>query len=121
MKLQLNTDASIQLVHSYQDRIILINEQPFNHGVIVTPQQVVDLNLNQLSELSTEHFEQLASFRPEIAILGTGPSQVFPDFALSKMLVEQQIGLEVMDSKAACRTYNILASDGRKVAALLLC
>lgn len=120
MQFQLNTDESINLIHSYENAQIRIGDEHFTGGVIVTPEHCQDLDLNTLSELNAEHFEMLLQHRPEMVILGTGATQIFPDFALSKSLVENQVGLEVMNSSAGCRTYNVLAGDGRKVVALLI-
>ncbi len=120
MQLQLNTDESINLIHSYQNAQIRIDEERYTSGVIVTPEQLHSLDLNTVYELKAEHFEMLLPYRPEMVILGTGPTQIFPEFSLSKCLISNQIGLEVMNSSAACRTYNVLAGDGRKVLGLLL-
>jgi uncharacterized protein len=62
----------------------------------------------------------LAELRPEVVILGTGVKLRFPPPSLTRALVEANIGLEVMDTGAACRTYNILMGDGRRVVAALL-
>ncbi len=119
MKLQLNNNESINLVKSYRHHQINIGESRFLSAVIVTPEAIHDLKLSTISELTGAHFDILLDLKPELVVLGTGITQVFPDLAIARGLVNQQIGLEVMDSSAACRTYNVLAGDGRKVAALL--
>jgi uncharacterized protein len=70
--------------------------------------------------LEAAHFEAILEFMPEIVLLGTGGTLRFPHPRLTEALIRAQIGVEVMDTPAACRTYNILASEGRKVAAALL-
>ena len=70
--------------------------------------------------LSEEHFAGLAALAPEIVLLGTGPRLRFPHPRLTRPLTGARIGLEVMDLNAACRTYNILVSEDRRVAAALL-
>jgi uncharacterized protein len=120
VKFQLNNDQSINLIRSYEIGVIRIDETDFSSAVIVTPQSLNSLELTAISQLAASHFESLLDFKPELVILGTGPTQVFPDFALSQCLANRQIGLEVMNSSAASRTYNVLASDGRKVVALIL-
>ena len=72
------------------------------------------------SELKKEDFENLKSLGAEIVLLGTGPQQRFPHPSLTAPLAQAGIGVEVMDLKAACRTYNILVAEERKVAAALL-
>ena len=62
----------------------------------------------------------LLELKPAIVLLGTGAAQRFPMPALARRLTTAQVGLEVMDTAAACRTYNILAAEGRRVAAALL-
>jgi uncharacterized protein len=74
----------------------------------------------RFEDLTAEHFEQLAQLRTELVIFGTGERLRFPSAALTRSLIECQIGLESMDTQAACRTYNILAGEGRHVAVALL-
>jgi uncharacterized protein len=71
-------------------------------------------------QLAEAHFEQLAQIKPELVVFGSGRSLRFPAPALQRALIQQRIGLESMDTIAACRTYNILAGEGRHVLAVLL-
>jgi uncharacterized protein len=71
-------------------------------------------------DLTSEHFEQLAALDTEIVIFGSGNRLRFPPAQLSRALTERQIGLETMDSQAACRTYSVLVAEGRKVVVALL-
>ncbi len=73
-----------------------------------------------IDELREEHVQALAAFRPEVAIIGTGASLKWPQRALLKPLIDAGIGYEIMDTAAACRTYNILSYEGRNVAAALM-
>jgi uncharacterized protein len=70
--------------------------------------------------LTAAHFEQLATFSPEMIIFGSGSKLKFPSPALQRALMQARIGLETMDTLAACRTYNILAGEARHVLAVLL-
>ena len=70
-------------------------------------------------QLTAEHFELLFPFQPEIVLLGTGTTLCFPSPSITKELTALKIGVEVMDTNAACRTYNILMAEGRNVAAAL--
>jgi uncharacterized protein len=72
------------------------------------------------AQLSAEHFDQLAKIAPEMVIFGSGSKLKFPAPALQRALMQARIGLETMDTLAACRTYNILAGEGRHVLAVLL-
>jgi uncharacterized protein len=72
------------------------------------------------ASLTAEHFEQLAGLKPEMVIFGSGSKLKFPSPALQRALMESRIGLETMDTLAACRTFNILAGEARHVLAVLL-
>ena len=71
-------------------------------------------------QLNADHFEQLSQFKPELVVFGSGSKLRFPAPALQRALMEARIGLETMDTLAACRTYNILAGEGRHVLVVLL-
>lgn len=77
-------------------------------------------NCSRFEDLSAQHFELLAALKPELVIFGSGDRLRFPQGALIQSLIDQQIGLETMDTPAACRTYNILAGEGRSVVVALL-
>lgn len=79
-----------------------------------------DWRCESFEHLSAEHFAQLAVLQPELIIFGSGTRLRFPQPAWIRPLVDRQIGLETMDTQAACRTYNILAGEGRHVVAALL-
>jgi uncharacterized protein len=121
LKLHLANAAGINLFTGYGEDYVEINRQRFSRSLIVLPEKIVeDWEVLGFEQLAAAHFEFLASLAPEIVLLGTGTRLRFPVPALTRALVTAQIGLEVMDTAAACRTYNILASEGRKVAAALL-
>ena len=74
----------------------------------------------RFEQLTAEHFALLAGMKPELVIFGSGDRLRFPPPAFLRGLMERRIGLETMDTLAACRTYNILAGEGRHVVAALL-
>ena len=74
----------------------------------------------RFEQLSARHFTRIAELKPELVIFGSGARLRFPPPALLRELMGQRIGLETMDTLAACRTYNILAGEGRHVIAALL-
>lgn len=90
------------------------------HSVILTPAAVTVWEVAAVAELTARHFERLADLGAEVVLLGTGARLTFVPAALTQALMRRRIGLEVMDTPAACRTYNILAGDGREVAAGLI-
>jgi uncharacterized protein len=89
-------------------------------SVIVTATEVRAWSASSFEELTPESFDSLKTLGLEIVLLGTGPKQRFPHPRLTEALARAGIGVEVMDMQAACRTYNILVAEERKVAAALL-
>ena len=77
-------------------------------------------NCQRYEQLTAEHFTLLAGMKPELVIFGSGARLRFPPPAFLRGLMAQRIGIETMDTLAACRTYNILAGEGRHVVAALL-
>ena len=72
-----------------------------------------------VAELGEDHFDAVLATQPEIVLLGTGPTNIFPPRELTFAFARKGIGLEVMDTAAAARTFNVLANEGRRVAAVL--
>jgi len=98
-----------------------LNEEVLENSFILSANEIVrDWEPNTTSELSEQDAEKLISLQPDIIILGTGASLRFPDPAWSAIFLERRIGLEVMDTAAACRTYAILCADDRNVIAALM-
>jgi uncharacterized protein len=121
MKIHLESGAGRYAISRYAAGEIAVNETVYTGSIIVTPQQViVDWPPRDLGGLAAEHFEVVIGLRPEIVLLGTGRRLSFPPPALLAGLMRERIGYEVMDTGAACRTYNILMAEGRRVAAALL-
>ncbi len=120
MKIHLESGVGQNLIRAYAPGSITINSKAYDRSLIVTPAQVMDWPPASFDELLAAHFEMIAGMKLEVVILGTGSKLRFPPPGLTRALVEAQVGLEVMDTGAACRTYNILMSDGRRVAAALL-
>jgi uncharacterized protein len=121
MKIHLESGLGQNLIRAYSPGRITINEEVYTASLIVTPRQVVaKWPPVSFADLLAGHFEMIVPLRPEVVILGTGSRLRFPAPSLTRSLVEAGIGIEVMDTGAACRTYNFLMSDGRQVAAALL-
>lgn len=121
MKLHLQNDPNLNIIHAYADAWVRVNEQTYTHSLIVTPQRIIaDWQPRQFAALTAAHFAPIVELRPQVLLLGTGPRLRFPNPALTASLHSAGIGVEVMDIGAACRTYNILTGEGRQVAAALL-
>jgi len=121
MKLHLSNISGINAFTGYGEGYVMVNRNRYQQNLVVLPDRLVtDWQPAGFDDLSEGDFAQLAELAPEIVLLGTGNRLRFPRPELARALAEARIGLEVMDIKAACRTYNILAAEERKVAAALL-
>jgi uncharacterized protein len=111
------------LILGYEPGRIVIDGQAYSDGLIVSPERIVTgWGPDAASDLTAEHFAPLLEIDPQVIILGTGYHQVFPEPQIYLAAMQRGLGVEIMDTGAACRTYNILMSEGRKVvAALIMC
>ena len=121
MKLQSNEISNIYLIHGFDEKTIEINQTRHTSSLIITPNKLIaDWPVRSCADLTQAVFSELLELAPKILLLGTGTNIEFPDQAVRIPLYEAGIGLEVMDTHAACRTYNILANEGRTVVAALM-
>jgi len=92
-------------------------EEVLTQSFIMTPSQLIrNWPPRAVDEICAEHLEIAADLNPEVLLIGTGDILVFPDVKLTYQLMDRGIGVEVMDTAAACRTYNVLMHEGRRVA-----
>ncbi len=121
MKLLQDAPGSHNTVTRYGTDHVFINEVRHDASLVVFPDALITPWEARFDTLTPEHFADIIAGRPEVLLLGTGQRQRFPSPTIMQALAAQRIGLEVMDTAAACRTYNILVGEGRRaVAALLL-
>lgn len=121
MKFNLDQSTTINVVRAYGPGLIRIGERSFSRSVIVTATTLrEDWRPRRISELQEADLAELLQIRPEILLIGSGLRQEFPQRAALAALYAARIGFEVMDTGAACRTYNVLAAEGRSVAAALI-
>jgi len=120
VKLHAAAAGAAHIITAYGDDYVSVNGEQRKSSVIVTAQGVQRWPPEKFDALSAEDFRQLAALGVEIVLLGTGPRQRFPHPRLTAPLVQARVGLEVMDTKAACRTYNILVAEARRVALALV-
>jgi len=121
MKLQPAQTEGQNTITAYGKDYVSVNAIRYSSNLIVLPDRlIVDWTAASFATLSVADFELLAALDSEIVLLGTGNQLRFPRPELLRPFVQKQKGLEVMDMQAACRTYNILISEGRKVAAGLI-
>lgn len=111
----------VQAITGYGPGWIGINGEKIGHSVVISSQgQRLAWNCESFDTLTAAHFELLAAQDAELVLFGSGRKQRFPPAAWLAGLMARRIGLETMDTEAACRTYNILAGEGRHVVAALL-
>lgn len=120
MKLHLQGAAGLNLVTGYGAGYVAINGARHTASLLLTADSLMRWAPASFADLVAEHFDRVVPLAPEILVLGTGTRLQFPRPPLTRALVEARIGLEVMDTAAACRTYNILMGEGRRVAAALI-
>ena len=124
MQLNLENSSENTLIRRFRETDsgseILIGEETYHSSIILTPTGVSLWQVTNINGLGLEDIQQLSELTTEVIILGTGKQIQFPNPEITRPMVEKQKGLEVMDTAAACRTYNILLSDGRSVSAALI-
>ncbi|MBU6493262.1 MAG: Mth938-like domain-containing protein [Burkholderiales bacterium] len=121
MKLHQESLQANNAVTAYGPDYVDINKERFTHSIIVAPTgPVLVWPVNSFAALQPEHFAALLDGTPEVVIFGSGQRLRFPHPRLTSALTSVRIGVETMDFQAACRTYNILMAEGRKVTAVLL-
>jgi len=97
---------------------VLNRRHPYH--LIVSRELIQTWQINGLSDLNQQTLQTILDLKPEVVILGTGDKQIFPPMEIMALFAQQRIGFEVMNTSAACRTYNILLSEDRHVVAALI-
>lgn len=121
MKLHTANTAGLNLFTAYDTDYVAVNNEKHSENLIVLHDTLIPAwTTAKVESLTTEDMDKLRALGTEIILLGTGQRLRFPAGALLRPFAAAGIGLDVMDMQAACRTFNILASEGRKVAAALL-
>lgn len=121
MKFELDSSNSLYTIRGYSSAGIYVNEEVLVNSFIILPDRLIrDWPPQTVKDITDEDIVRITRLTPEVVILGTGARQQFPDFALLAPLAAAQIGIEIMDTGAACRSFMILSAEGRNVAAALL-
>jgi uncharacterized protein len=121
LKLHQESSGALNTITSYGEGFVAVNLQRHEGSVIIVPDAPVqDWPVTAFDALTPADFDALIEAAPEVVIFGSGAKLRFPHPRLVANLAKHHIGVETMDFGAACRTYNILMSEGRRVAAALL-
>jgi uncharacterized protein len=122
MKLQPDRLEGVNVIARQMPGVVWVNQDPWRQSVVVPWRGTAEawMAVSDAGDLSASHFESLLRFKPEIVIFGSGVKLQFVSPALHQALHAQRVGIETMDTAAACRTYNVLATEGRSVVAALM-
>jgi uncharacterized protein len=121
LKLQSDPHSGANTITGYGDGYVEINQTPYAHAVLLSSDgAIAEWPVKTFEDLEAGHFSQMIDLKPELILIGTGKRQRFPKPELLKSLITAKIGFEIMDSQAACRTYNILVGEGRQVLLALI-
>jgi uncharacterized protein len=113
-------NTSVNLINAWKSGAILVGEEWLEGHLIISPETIIrSWAVDTPVGLEVGHLEQAVALKPEIILVGTGSRLVLPDADLMQLLGQRGIGIEIMDTPAACRTYNVLAHELRRVVAAL--
>ena len=120
MKLHLDNAGEFKIT-AYAPGSIVINDRPYNGSLVIQVSEPPGpWNIQDITELDQSATQELLSLKPEVLLIGTGTRQKFPPLEHLRWLYSAEIGFEIMDTAAACRTFNIIAGEGRRVLAAVL-
>ena len=121
MTLSIDENQTNYQIRAYKPGNIQVNELTYSRSIIVSPERLVDNWKPQcISELTKNDLAIILELSPAILLIGTGSALAFPGLEVYGDLINEGIGIEVMDTSAACRTYNALTAENRNVAAALI-
>lgn len=120
MKITLQAGTAVNLVRGYAPGELRIGETTVRTSSLLSANTLSEWRPRTLNDVTLADFAPALALDPEILLLGSGSRQRFPDPAILADMLGRRIGFEVMDTPAACRTYNILVAEDRRVVAALL-
>jgi uncharacterized protein len=121
MRFTQDSTSAALLIRAYTAGELRVNDETYRETVILTATAVLRLpEIRDTEDLASLEPSRILALDPELVLLGTGPRQVFPAGSFRAQFLSAGIGLEVMDTAAACRTFNVLVAEQRRVVALLM-
>lgn len=121
MELDLDNNQAKYQIRAYQPGSIQVNDTTYSRSIVISPDTLIDnWKPQHISELSPSDLTIISELSPAILLIGTGSTLTFPDLEIYGDLINEGIGIEVMDTRAACRTYNALTAENRNVTAALI-
>jgi uncharacterized protein len=121
MRFTQDLSSGINLIRAYRGGELRVNEHAYRGAVILSASTVIpEANIQNLDDLVSIDVSRVLALEPELVLLGTGTRQIFPAASFGAQFLKAGIGFEAMDTSAACRTFNVLVGEQRRVAAMLL-
>ena len=120
MELTLQSIKSGLFIKNYENHSLYVDDKIYRNNVLVTSTAVENWSFNDENNLDINNFKNILDYKPEIIILGTGTSLIIPTSSIINDIQNQGIGFEFMITESACKTFNLLLSENRKVAAALI-
>jgi uncharacterized protein len=121
MRFTQDLSSNVNVIRAYGQGELRINDEVFTNTMIVAASSLrAEPALANVADLTAEHAAHILEFEPEVVLIGTGQRQVFPEAAFGAQFLRSGIGFEAMNTGAACRTFNVLVSEQRRVVALLI-
>jgi uncharacterized protein len=121
MKISLDHPGTAHVVRAWAPGSVRIGDRTYDRSLIVTASTLIEgWRPRRAEELSSADLEPVLGLKPEVLLIGTGTRQHFPERSALAALYAARLGFEIMDTGAACRTYNLLVAEGRNVAAALI-
>ncbi len=120
MKFTLDNPQGEFVFSNYGDGFLTVNDQQHDNNLLIFPDHLEAWPVSDINQLGADDFEIFLQRKPDVVIFGTGAKQQFPPVELRRELMRQNIQLDIMDTPAACRTYNLLVSEDRNVGAAIL-
>lgn len=121
MQLSLDSNQGNYYITAYSEKCVTINNMPITHSLIVSPAQLIQpWRPSCIEDLQLDDLAIILELKPEVVLLGTGEILQFPNVAIISLFYAANIGIEIMNTGAACRTFDVLVSEGRQVVAALI-
>jgi uncharacterized protein len=121
MRFTEDSSSGINVIRAYGGGELRVNENVYRGALILSASTLIaEPNIHNLEDLIAVEASRILALEPELVLLGTGARQIFPVASFGAQFLRLKIGFEVMDTGAACRTFNVLVAEHRQVAALLL-
>jgi uncharacterized protein len=121
MRFTQDSTSAPNLIRAYGNGELRVNDEVYRSAILITASEVhAAPDIRELEDLSRIEPSRLLALQPELVLLGTGPRQIFPAASFRAQFLSAGIGVEIMDTGAACRTFNVLVAEQRRVVALLM-